>query len=79
MNYHDSDCATNSEPAYPAGKCDCDFENILTVMFRGLSPDKKREIINSSEAIKLSHNDVFDERRRLEKRIAELEEMLGAK
>jgi hypothetical protein len=20
---HDSDCATNSEPAYPKGKCNC--------------------------------------------------------
>ena len=22
-NWHSSDCATNNEPAYPAGPCDC--------------------------------------------------------
>ena len=27
-DFHDSDCATHSEPAYPAGECDCRLAEI---------------------------------------------------
>ena len=29
-DFHDSDCATHSEPAYPAGECDCRLAEIAT-------------------------------------------------
>lgn len=52
----------------------CGSENLLTVVFRGLTADQKREIINRPDAVHLLHGNGLAERKELDRIASELQD-----
>ena len=52
----------------------CGSENLLTVVFRGLTTDQKREIINRPDAVHLLHGNGLAERKELDRIASELQD-----
>lgn len=53
---HWSDCAVHSEPAYPAGECDCGGYVTIKRIYAGLTYEETEEIITSAHSIREAVN-----------------------